>query len=218
MNKQFVIGIVSYFPDEIREQRQNSLNNLINKCSIIFPGIDIIIVAQNWRDFRPYSETNKFIIYKFNKLGIVGARSKLRDIFINSEYDFLIMFDDDNIIEGTKENGDKYINLMKNNPDGFGVFDFYRGQFWGFCISKSLFKKVEFLEQCPETGQIFEDTYISHICLYHHPQFTDLKESGVKIIENWKVKSTWWDNKKYNIKQMEINTYKLIEQYKNNLK
>lgn len=217
MDKKFVIGIISYFPDKIREQRQNALINLINKCSVIFPGIDIVVIAQNWKDFIPHSDTNKFIIYKSGKLGITGARRKLREIFINSEYDFLIMFEDDNIIEGTKENGDKYLELMSNNPDGFGIFDWDRGQLWGPCVSKSLFKIVEYPEDV-ENGNIFDDTYMSRIFLYHHPQFTDLKESGIKVIENSKVKSTWWDWNKYNLKQMELNTDKLIEHYKLNLK
>ena len=47
MNKKFVIGIVSYFPDNIREQRINRFNDLINKISEVFPNLDVFIIAQN---------------------------------------------------------------------------------------------------------------------------------------------------------------------------
>ena len=44
-------------------------------------------------------------LYSYNnKLGITGARKKLREIFINSEYDYLIMLDDDNRIYGEVNN------------------------------------------------------------------------------------------------------------------
>lgn len=217
MNKKFVIGIVSYFPDNIREQRINRFNDLINKISEVFPNLDVFIIAQNWKDYLPHSSTNKLICVKYNyKLGILGARNKLRDRFINSNYDYLIMFDDDNIIYGDKVCGDKLIEFMHNKE--FGIFNWERGQLLGFCISKSLFKTVQYPLQSAESGAVFEDVYLSQVCKILQPDFVDLNSTGMRVKADGGVQSTWWNNKKYNIKQMEINTYKLIEQYKNNLK
>ena len=99
------IGIISYFPDDLKEIRESALNNLLRDCFTYFPGVDIIIVAQNYKGYIPQVNKNKIILYSYNnKLGITGARKKLREIFINSEYDYLIMLDDDNRIYGEVNN------------------------------------------------------------------------------------------------------------------
>ena len=211
MDKKFAIGIISYIPDDNRKQRQTVLVDLIKSCSVIFPGIDIFIIAQNWNDFTVESSSNKITLFKYGKLGISGARNKLRDWFISSEYDYLIMFDDDTILIGNKQNGDRFLSLLKD--DSFGIYDWYRRQLCGFAISKSLFKIVEYPKETAENGEIFEDTYLSNICKYHCPDYADLTKSGIKIKENWNIKSTWWDNKKYDLKQMEVNTDNLIRDY-----
>ena len=206
---KFCIGIISYLPDRIRDYRINLINNLLKNCSTVFPGIDIIIIAQNYRDFIPTSN-NRVIMLKYeNKLGIHGARKTLREYFINSDYDYLITLDDDSKISGTKENGDKYLNLLKNNPDKFGIMNWDRGQLILFAISKSLYTKISYPEETCEGGQIFEDIYISSICKYLCPNFINLKTSGISI--GWDNEtSTWWDRRKYNLKQMEINTKSVI--------
>ena len=206
------IGIVSYFPDSIREHRIIKFNNLIKKCSEIFPDINIIIIAQNWKNFNV--PVNNCKIFNYDKLGIAGARNKLREWFINSEYDYLIMFDDDNVLKGDYESGLKLISMIENHPNGFGIFNWKRGQLWGFAISKSLFKIVNYPSKTAENGEIFEDTYLSQVCKYLYPNYVDLNKSGVWVGEEPGGKSTWWDWNKYNLRQMEINTDKLISEYK----
>jgi len=207
---KFCIGIVSYLPDRIRNYRIGLINNLLNSCSNIFPGIDIIIVAQNYRDFIP-SSNNRIILLNYrDKLGIHGARKALREYFINSDYDYLITLDDDSILKGTKENGDKYLKLLENNPNKFGIMNWARGQLILFAISRSLYTRVEYPTETCEGGQIFEDIYISSICKHLCPNYIDLKSSGISI--NWDNEtSTWWDRNKYNLKAMERNTKAVID-------
>ena len=206
---KFCIGIVSYLPDKIRDYRIKLISNLLNSCSKIFPGIDIIIVAQNYKDFIPTSN-NRIILLNFkDKLGIHGARKTLREYFINSNYDYLITLDDDSKLSGTKENGDKYLSLLESNPSKFGIMNWDRGQLILFAISKYLYSKIEYPKETCEGGEIFEDIYISNICKYLCPNYINLKESGISI--GWDDStSTWWDREKYNIKRMNIRTNEVI--------
>ena len=74
----------------------------------------IIIVAQNWGDDI---EIEHATVFKYaNKLGITEARRKLREIFLDSDYDYLIMLDDDAKLVGTKEDADKYIQQIEDHP------------------------------------------------------------------------------------------------------
>jgi len=202
------IGIISYFPDDLKEIRESDLNNLLRDCSTYFPWVDVIIVAQNYKGYIPKSNKNRIILYSYkDKLGITGARKKLREIFINSEYDYLIMMDDDNQILGNTNNN--LLEVLENNPDKFICFNWDFGQLYLFTISKSLFKKVEYPELTAENGEIFEDLYLSQICKALCPNYIDSKEINITSKTSGD-KSTWWNNS-YNLKRMVANTYKLID-------
>ena len=212
---KFCIGIVSYLPDRIRDYRIKLISSLLNSCSNIFPGIDIIIVAQNYKDFIPTSNSRIILLNYKDKLGIHGARKTLRKYFINSDYDYLITLDDDSKLSGTKENGDKYLSLLENNPHKFGIMNWDRGQLILFAISKYLYSKIEYPKETCESGEIFEDIYISSICKHLCPNYINLKDSGISI--GWDNEtSTWWDTKKYNIRKMNTRTNEVISRDINN--
>ena len=118
MNK--VIGIISYLPDDEmkRKIREEKISYLIRTCDELFD-LPIIIVAQNWKDFN----VDCCQLYSYDKpLGIVEARRKLRKIFLESGYDYLIMLDDDCELTGDKESADKYLEQINNNPGKYGIF------------------------------------------------------------------------------------------------
>ena len=96
-----VIGIVSYFPDNIndRKKRITRFKKLLEQIGMFFSEIPIIIIAQNWNGYNPICNKNELIVYNYKRLGILNARKELRKKFLESEYDYLIMFDDDCIIE-----------------------------------------------------------------------------------------------------------------------
>ena len=150
------IGIISYFPDndKTRRERSKKLQNLINTCTDLF-NVPILIIAQNW--IGNEVALNKLCTVKnFDyPLGIVGARKELRKEFLNSEYDYLIMLDDDCEIYGSKESAKLYINQILNNPGKCGLFNATLLKL--FAISKELFSEVDFGEGSVENGDFFED-------------------------------------------------------------
>ena len=96
-----VIGIISWLPnDDTRSIRQKRLEELLVKCDLLF-NLPIIIIAQNWD--KSIKITENCVIFNFDKLGITEARKRLREKFIESEFDYLIMLDDDSELVGTRD-------------------------------------------------------------------------------------------------------------------
>ena len=119
-------GIISYMPEEqlIRDGRQACLVKLLNQLNELWPSVDILIVAQNWRDdiqpSLPEINNNLNIIECANKLSILGARQKLREEFLKLDYDYIIMLDDDAVISyWTNALPDEYLNALDEHPNGF---------------------------------------------------------------------------------------------------
>ena len=118
-----VFGIISWFPDENphRSQRLNRLNQTFKHLIDLFgEGIEFLIVAQNWKDYKVPEFVNRATIYRFDKLGILGARKKLREKFLESGYDYLIMCDDDIVLEQKEKDAPKkYMAELDRHPEGF---------------------------------------------------------------------------------------------------
>ena len=166
-----VIGIISYLPNnkDIRGNRLKKLKNLVGKCNEIF-ALPIIIIAQNYKqeDFDYLKSYKNINFYVFDKLGIVGARNKLRDIFLNSNYDYLIMLDDDCKLEGYKSSGRQYLEQIDNNPNKFGEFNNTLLKL--FAISKYIFNKIDFNSDIdPEKESGFEDRYFVNYLRKKYP-------------------------------------------------
>ncbi len=115
-------GIISGFPSnaEHREKRITRFNQLLHQLEKLWPEVDILVVAQNWKDYTPPKIKNKILLQKHeNLIGILNARYKLRDWFLGLDYDYIIMMDDDVIIETTKNAHIKYMEEIDKHPDGF---------------------------------------------------------------------------------------------------
>lgn len=119
-------GIISYMPEEpfIRPGRQFCLNRLLTQLNELWPSIDILIIAQNWRDdiqpALPEINNNLNIINCPNKLGILGARQKLREEYLKLDYDYIIMLDDDAVISFWSNNIlQEYLDTIDDHPNGF---------------------------------------------------------------------------------------------------
>ena len=149
-----VIGIISYLPDDsnIREARLKKLGKLIISCNRLL-NLPIIIIAQNWKNLRLYYGDNMTIYNYEDKLGIVGARKELRKKFLESDYDYLIMLDDDCEVTGTS--GKEYLKQIDDNPDCF--IEYSKTLLKLFAISKTLFSQVDYEDINPEDGGGFED-------------------------------------------------------------
>ena len=218
------IGIPSWLPDDPldRQQRIDRLNRLINQLSELF-NLPIIFIAQNWGDYSP-EYTNTLHIYREGKLGIMGARNLLRDKFLELRYDYLIMFDDDAIIECKSDANKQYIKLLNENPKGFcfingngsSKYTKYNDSQLNLCaISKYLYDLEPLPKVDPQKSEAFEDRVWSTML---HFKYTDLEFSAPKNIKcvhfknpeinklGGEVNSTWAKAAKYNWDNLRKNT------------
>lgn len=183
-----VIGIISFLPNDttIKEHRINKLLQLIDSCNSLF-NLPILIIAQNYKkaDVAKVEPKANVKLSLHKKLGITGARKQLREEFITSEYDYLIMLDDDCVITGNAKGVDNYFNDIENHPNGYGLFQASLLKL--FAISKTLYKEVEFPDVSPENGDGFEDRVFVHGLLeksypelkYEFKDHTNLNQSSI---------------------------------------
>ena len=154
------VGIVSYLPEpgKIRDIRTERLKNLIMFVDKYFK-LPIILIAQNYKDLCIETEYSRIYMYKYEKpLGIVGARKELQRVFISSEFDNLIMMDDDLQLVGSNDSINSYLNKIRENPHGYGKFKSLLLHL--FVISKELYKTINYPDLDPCNGDFLEDLWL----------------------------------------------------------
>ena len=196
INKCF--GFISWLPDnkENRKARIERLNNAFKQIIDLFgEDSEFLIIAQNWGDYKVPSFIKHSDIFKYGKLGILGARKKLREHFLESNYDYLIMCDDDIVL---KTNDDNTINefnkALEDNPKGFW-FPMY-GWSLSFCaVSKWIYEREEMVDVDPEKSEGYEDTVFPYLLHYKYPKhefkFDKLKFLQYQAKYHKDHKSTW---------------------------
>lgn len=212
---QKCFGIISYLPQEkkLRQRRWDKLVNLIYTCNKLF-NLNIMIEAQCWTYYEGSVITSSFpnvkVHFNQEKLGIVGARKKLRKHFLSSSYDVMIMLDDDCEIKGTKEAAKDYLKQIDDNPDMF--YEHTGTLLKLFAISKDIFRDVDFEDKEPEKGEVFEDRVfvgkLRNLFANRRYVFKDCKVYDCSISTKDKD-STWY--KDQDIKKMLDNTNKFLE-------
>jgi hypothetical protein len=213
------IGIISYFPDKQpdRDLRIGRFNSLLSTLDYLWPELPVIVVAQNWGDYVPKKE---LIIHSFGKLGILNARRKLREIFLNSDYNNLITLDDDVIIDG--QSGKEFLMQINNNPNGMGVFCWEHSQLNLLYISKYIYSQVDLPDVDPEKDEGFEDVVFVHTCKQKFPdrvftfKSTGLTETSFRYTGEGKVPSTWAGNP-HDWKKLRNNTKEIKDKLEKNI-
>lgn len=213
-----IIGIISYLPDDIkiRNNRFKKLCNLIQKCNLIFDNLPIMIIAQNWKDDE-VEELHKpnIVCLRFDKLGIVGARNKLREKFLETKYNYLIMLDDDVVLKGGSKEGQEYLRQLNLHKNGFWEFNVTLLKL--FAISKDLFALEKFDENInPENEGGFEDRIFVNKLRVKYPQLKyQFNVNGLSqtSIATKDPDSTWYKNQ--DIKKMRDITNSIIEKLDN---
>ena len=213
MQSNKVIGIISYLPDNdsVRTVRISKLRELIFKCNSIL-NLPIYVVIQNYREEDKCLTNlhNVTISENYSKLGITGARRKLREWFLNSKYDYLIMLDDDCKLYGDRQSGLDYIKQIDEHPNKF--YEFNSTLLKLFAISKELFRLEDYEDINAESGEGFEDRVFVNKLRKRYPesQYTfkksALREESVSTKDKY---STWYTNQ--DIKEMLNNTFNCIE-------
>ena len=208
MTSKKVFGIVSYFPDndtayhiETRRERSRRFSELLLTLEKYWPNIDILIIAQNWQDFTIPTIKNKVIRYDYDKLGITGARRELRSKFLESNYDYLIMLDDDAMI--TCEDPSAYISEIDNHPDGIGVIRHHSCSLMLCAISKYVYSRIDMPDIEAEKGQTFEDDLFVARCFAQFPDKAFdfpkecITETSFKYTGEGACPSSWAKENKY---------------------
>lgn len=184
------IGIISYLPDdeEFRKFRLDRCKNLIAQCDEIF-NIPIIIICQNYKG-DVLNSTN-LIRYDYEKLGIFGARDILRQIFLESDFNYIILLDDDAEIVGNYEEGQKLLQKLSERPNTYFSQNF--NLLSGTMLSKKLFSIVEIPPLHSELGEGFEDASFFQMLL-ETVSVGEVPMSGVDITFIHKTGDSTWCN------------------------
>lgn len=211
-----VFGIISWLPDEPthREQRLERLNKTFKHLIDLFgEDIEFLIIAQNWKDYKVPKFIKHATIYKFDKLGILGARKMLRTKFLESSYDYLIMCDDDIVLKPKVENApEKYLEELDKHPTGFSFVRY--GWSLTFCaISRWIYSKEPMCDVDPEKNDGYEDMVFPMLLHYKYPD-KEFKTGHILMFHQQEAefrkdhKSTWMvSGISYNEIQSKTTTY-----------
>ena len=210
-----VIGIISYMPDREpdRFQRIERFERLLKQLTELWPNVDIMVISQNWKDYYP---KQSIINFSYPKLGILKARHTLRERFLESKFDYLIMFDDDAIIQCVdKDSPKKYLDLIDNNPNGFMFLQYETSQLNGCAISKHIYGLEPMVNIDAEKSEAFEDVIFSWLVHTKYPN-KEFKCDFIKCIHfknpNETAPSTWASEGKKDWKKLRHRTLE-IKQY-----
>ena len=206
------IGIISYFPnpEKTRAKRITLCNECLESCRETFEDVPIMIISQNWgNDFDTIDTTNCIVHNYTDKLGIPQAREILREKFLESEFDRLIMLDDDCIVAGE---GKEYIEILDKHPNDIHVV--FGSQLKLFSISRELYSKIHMASCDPEKNEGVEDVVFSKMVELAFPgRVHKIPQSkcpvSMNLQQTFKV-STW--------RSRYIDNFKLIRNTENAVK
>ena len=182
-----------------------------------------MIIAQNWQDYKVPSNNPNIRVFYYDKLGILKARFTLRDRFLESEFDYLVMCDDD-----CRPYGDptSFIKGMESHPDGFAYREDAAGkalpsQLNLFAISKSLYTKEPMVNIDPQKSEGFEDDIFTTLLTYKYPDlrwhFTNFGSNHFRNpnLTGGSPPSTWASDPNNKWQKLYANTKAYIERIKN---
>lgn len=197
-------GIISYLPEDqnLRAERIRRLENLMSILNTYFK-LPIVIVAQNWNDYKLPEYSNTIYLYKFSRgLGIVKARYYLRLFLLkNHNFDRYIFLDDDSKLTCNQFGVDRYLKEV-DNCKGFGKFNgiWFR---WAVLTNEMLRKtNWDYLVKIgfePSKGDGWEDWVFWNVFpkIYTNvtTQFTKDNNFNEKFLSSEKDQYTTWYKK-----------------------
>lgn len=201
-------GIISYLPEDnkVRRSRLKKSKNLFWSIMRLFPNVLIHVVAQNYED----KDEIEWVEYdRQDKLGIVGARQRLLDWFKDSDFDYMVTFDDDCELIG--ESTEQYVKHLKS-----GLWDIVMPNDHDFKMC-ALSKKapMEIPKIYPEKGEGFEDlAYFTMARLNGCKVFRieKVREEDMWVKDEWGGNdSTWLQGREYEkVAQMIDKTFEWV--------
>lgn len=194
-----VFGIISWFPNKQpdRALRQERINRFLRKINELWPTSDILIVAQNWDTFKPVNISNKIIIDNHEiGLGILGARKRLREVFLqHKEYDYLIMADDDCLLDTTKQDAIKFTDQLNIRKDGFLILE-ELAQLNLCCVSQYIYEIEPMVDLDPQKNEGYEDLVFTQLLKHKYTSHEINNSANIRCLQfnkapHEKAPSTW---------------------------
>ena len=189
MTSDVFIGIISYFPDNAyRNERIARCQALIAKCDELF-GLPIVAIAQNWQG--EVASANMTAL-AFPKLGITSARKTLWEYFKHSAHEWMICFDDDCELQGTREDGQRLIGFLRSQTGGY--FCGKKNEFKLFALHRSLARMQDVPDLDVGKGTGIEDLGYFELLRRRFPGLALAYDTGtLQETSNWAndPTSTW---------------------------
>ena len=118
-----MIGQISYLPNnELRTKRFEAARTQIEWLHKVLPNVKITSVLQNYTDAESDLIKSDNIIGFSNPIGAGKARNLILEKFYNSNYDWLLLCDDDTILDD-KYHYENFIEELSNNEKKFSGID-----------------------------------------------------------------------------------------------
>lgn len=225
MAYKICFGIPSYLPDDLeaRSKRSLKINNLFQQLNDLWPEIDILVIAQNWQQFKPIKTRNNQLIKTYAKLGILRARKTLREEFLKLDYDYIIMLDDDIQIECTTPTTHlDFINEINRHKDGFcfipgqnNPYHPYIGAQLNLCaISRFIYEQEPMVDIDPQKNEGYEDTIYACLLHYKWNKYEFTPPATIKPIQDHSVEEkaiSTWCYRNYPVRLLQANSARLQE-------
>lgn len=201
-----IFGVVSWFPDKEpdRSLRIERISRMLLQVREAFGNVEWLVIAQNWKDYKVPEDIHA-TIFNYPALGILRARKELRRRFLESDADYLIMCDDDLMLEYKPGAPQKYLEEIEKHPNGFCVIRYEFAQLNLLAISKYLYEKEPMVNVDPQKDEGFEDILFSQLLHIKYPEY-EFHVDGITHVQfnnpNEKAPSTWANDKPRNWQEM----------------
>jgi len=220
-----VFGLVSYIPDTdpARKLRIERLDRAFKQITDIFPDANFLVIAQNWKNYEVPESVKNINVFKYDKLGILGARKKLREHFLQLGYDYLIMCDDDIILKTELKNaGVDFMIQIDKHPDGFMFLQYDAAQLNLCAISRYVYEHEPMVDIDPQKNEGYEDTIFSRLLHYKYKDREFFSIPGIRCTQflnkEEKAPSTWaatnnhelnWKSVVYHVERFKNGQYEI---------
>ena len=202
-----VFGLPSWLPDRQpdRELRVERLNRTFEQIHKTFGDVEWLIIAQNWKDYSVPDFIDRYRIVRRPALGILKARKLLQEEFFKDGYDYIVMLDDDVIIDKTDDFTKEYFfDELKKNPDGFMFLQYEAAQLNLCAISRFIYREP-MVDIDPQKDEGFEDVIYANLLHYRYPD-KEFHIRGIKCIQfqhpTETAPSTWANNSHHDFGMM----------------
>jgi hypothetical protein len=117
-----MIGVVSYLPSDLmlRLKRFAASSKQIEWFNTLFTNVKINVVAQAYNDSECVYKDVEYIRFE-NGIGAGKARNVLLEKFYNSDHDWLLLCDDDTIIDDKYDYQKFVFEILSNNKKFDGI-------------------------------------------------------------------------------------------------